>query len=118
MSQSAAALFSSLPALSNCRHPPTHPLTPTHTHSLTHSLNHSLTPPPPLPPGVYLPSNPDSVVVGIDYKSGNPMQSAAKAPFLARFRVVKCGTEEVEEMNSRSEEGECEGGGGRGRWRR
>ena len=54
-------------------------------------------------------------MVGIDYKSGNPMQSAAKAPFLARFRVVKCGTEEVEEMNSRSEEGECEGGGGRGR---
>ena len=39
------------------------------------------------------------------------MQSAAKAPFLARFRVVKCGTAEVEEMNSRREEG---GGGGRG----
>ena len=60
-----------------------------------------------------LPSNPDSVVVGIDYQSGNPMQqSAAKAPFLARFTVVKCGTTEVEEMNSHREEGE---GGGRAR---
>ena len=34
------------------------------------------------------------------------MQSAAKAPFRAKFKVVKCGTEEVEEMNARSEEGE------------
>ena len=41
------------------------------------------------------------------------MQSAAKAPFLARFRVVKCGTAEVEEMNSRKEEGEGGGGGER-----
>ena len=34
------------------------------------------------------------------------MQSAAKAPFRAKFKVVKCGTDEVEEMNARSEEGE------------
>ena len=34
------------------------------------------------------------------------MQSAAKAPFLARFKVVKCGTDKVEEINGRDEEGQ------------
>lgn len=49
--------------------------------------------------GVYLPSNPDGVVIGIDRKSGKPLQSHAKAPYMATFRIRKTkadidGTEE------------------------
>ncbi|KAI1820794.1 phosphatidylinositol 3 [Xylaria intraflava] len=46
--------------------------------------------------GVYLPCNPDGVVIGIDRKSGKPLQSHAKAPFMATFRIQKS-VESVEE---------------------
>lgn len=39
--------------------------------------------------GVYLPSNPDGEVIDIDRKSGRPLQSHAKAPFMATFRIRK-----------------------------
>ncbi|KAF2842827.1 hypothetical protein M501DRAFT_32254 [Patellaria atrata CBS 101060] len=62
--------------------------------------------------GVYLPSNPDGVVVGIDRKSGKPLQSHAKAPYMATFRIRKdksitSGTEQApadDNSNSNSSE--------------
>ncbi|CAG8442864.1 12657_t:CDS:10, partial [Acaulospora colombiana] len=50
--------------------------------------------------GVYLPSNPEGKVVGIDYKSGRPLQSHAKAPFMATFRIRKEAndSEEIKEI--------------------
>ena len=59
--------------------------------------------------GVYLPSNPDGVVVGIDRKSGKPLQSHAKAPYMATFRIRKNkgdmeGTESLVENANRNEQ--------------
>lgn len=39
--------------------------------------------------GVYLPSNPDGTVTDINRKSGRPLQSHAKAPFMASFQIKK-----------------------------
>lgn len=44
-------------------------------------------------PGVYLPLNPDGVVIDINRKLGRPLQSHAKAPFMATFKIKKDVTE-------------------------
>lgn len=52
--------------------------------------------------GVYLPSNPDGVVVDISRKSGRPLQSHAKAPFMATFKIKKTIEELVDDGETRS----------------
>jgi phosphatidylinositol 4-kinase len=58
--------------------------------------------------GVYLPSNPDGVVVGIDRKSGKPLQSHAKTPFMATFRIRKDKNADVGEMEDMIEQSDVD----------
>lgn len=59
--------------------------------------------------GVYLPSNPDGVVIGIDRKSGKPLQSHAKAPYMATFRIKKPKVSDVEEAEDALQEASSTG---------
>lgn len=51
-------------------------------------------------PGVYLPSNPDGIVIDINRKSGRPLQSHAKAPFMATFKIKK-DVEDIDEYGQK-----------------
>lgn len=61
--------------------------------------------------GVYLPSNPDGVVIGIDRKSGKPLQSHAKAPYMATFRIRKNRDTKTEELDGEEQEATLDGQG-------
>lgn len=54
--------------------------------------------------GVYLPSNPDGIVVDIDRKAGKPLQSHAKTPFMATFKIERKVRDISDEDNVQDEE--------------
>ncbi|ODV96209.1 hypothetical protein PACTADRAFT_85014 [Pachysolen tannophilus NRRL Y-2460] len=58
-------------------------------------------------PDVYLPSNPDGVIVNINRQSGKPLQSHAKAPFMASFKIRK-EVHRIEEDDDLEQPAKCE----------